>query len=393
MYNFNRTLSPKAEQRMFDLSKRMDEILSQPVVPGSDRKRIDGMLAEMANIRTSGETFEDRKHNEVFKRYLKGEAWSTLVSSTPELRAVGPDFLAGSATPSWTNGTEGGFLVPQQFAKSVATGLALVDPLLDPRVATVIMEPGFKLSPLQLPGWDLSTIAAVNVTETSQHNSDTAPGLDQKLLNKYTYRLSLGASLEWEEDQATFDTATDAMGKAFGIGFARGIGADLVNGDGSSAPQGVLTGAHDSGITTAAAGVLGLSDFTDIFFSVNAIYRNSPKCAWLMADATYKKVRNAKDSSNRPLFPIVDDKLMILGKPVYVCPSLPSTAGSKGIVFGDISYFYVHCTTLFLKRRLQLPGYVEYGKALYTGLMSVDSVVNDPTGGSMAPIVYATLHS
>ncbi len=381
-------LSPAAFQEMRVLSQRCDQILQQRNVTQSDRKKVDLLLAQMASIRDTGFGQTEAAHRDLFKKFLRGQNFESIEA---ELRSN--DFLAGNATVSYTDGSKGGFLVPQSFQRSVTEGLAAVDPLLDPKVANVIFSPDFRLQPLQLPGWDLSTIAAVQVAEAVQHNSDTTPGTEQKLLNKFTYRLSLGASLEWEQDQAAFDSAMATFGRAFGIGFARGIGADLVNGDGSSAPQGVLTGAANSGVTTAGAGVLALSDFTDIFFSVNKIYRDSERCAWLMNDATAKKVRNAKDSSNRPLFPLTDDKLVILGKPVYVCPSLPSAAGSKGIVFGDLSHFNVHATTLFLRRKTQLPGYVEYGKALYVGLMSVDAVLFDPTSGSLPPVVYATLHA
>jgi HK97 family phage major capsid protein len=381
-------LSPESREEIFTLSKRATDILSRSVVTIGDRKKVDLLLAQMASIRDTGFGQTEAAHRDIFKKYLRGQNFESLEA---EIRSN--DFLAGNATVSYTDGTKGGFLVPQSFQKSVTEGLAAVDPLLDPKVANVIFSPDFRLQPLQLPGWDLSTIAAVQVAEAAHHNSDVTPGVEQKLLNKFTYRVSLSASLEWEEDQAAFNSAMAVFGRAFGIGFARGIGADLVNGNGSTAPQGVLTGAANSGVTTAGAGVLALSDFTDIYFSVNKLYRESEKRAWLMSDATYKKVRNAKDSSNRPLFPLTDDKLVILGKPVYVCPSLPSAAGSKGIVFGDLSHFNVHATTLFLRRKTQVPGYVEYGKALYVGLMSVDAVLFDPTSGSLPPVVYATLHA
>jgi hypothetical protein len=47
---------------------------------------------------------------------------------------------------------------------------------------------------------------------------------------------------------------------------------------------------------------------------------------------------------------------------------------------------------LIINRAWQLPGYVEYGKALYTGIMRADATVFDPTGGSVPPLVTASLH-
>lgn len=381
-------ISPEAREELFKIHRRATDILGQSVVTASDRKKVDLLFAQMASIRDTGFGPTEAAHRDLFKKFLRGQNFAAIEA---EIRSN--DFLAGNATVSYTDGSKGGFLVPQTFQKSVSEGLATVDPLLDPKVANVIFSPDFRLQPLQIPGWDLSTIAAIQVAEAAQHNSDVTPGTEQKLLNHWTYRLSLGASTEWEEDQSAFEASTDAFGRAYGIGFARGIGSDLVNGNGTTAPQGVLTGAANSGVTTGAAGVLSLTDFTAIYFSINKIYRDSSRCAWLLNDATYKKVRNAVDGNGRPLFPLEDDKLVILGKPVYVCPSLPSAAGSKGIIFGDLSHFYVHATTLLLRRKTQVPGYIEYGKALYVGLMSVDSVLFDPTSGSLPPIVYATLHA
>lgn len=377
------TLSRKAEARLFELSRSLD--FARP------RKEVDIILGEMAHIRSTGRTNAEEAHFDVFKRYLRGE------NVEAELRSNN-DFLAGTESVSFSEGNVGGVLVPQQFQNAVSEGLAQVDPLLNPEVCSLIQEPDFRLRPLQLPGWDLSTIAAVQVDEGSQHNSDVVPGTTQKLLNKFTYRLSLGASLEWEDDQQAFDSALAAMGRAFGIGFARGIGFDLINGNGSSAPAGILSNLTAK-VTTLNNGKIVADDIHNVFFAVNRIYRASKKCAWLMNDAAYELVRKATDNQGRPLLSVKDDQEQLMGKPVYIAPSLPAYNPSlpeqypgSFCVFGDLSHFYVHATTMSLRRKLQVPGYIEYGKALYTGLLSVDAVLHDPTGGTLPPVIAAALH-
>jgi hypothetical protein len=57
------------------------------------------------------------------------------------------------------------------------------------------------------------------VNEASQRCSDVVPGTTQQLLNKYTYRLSLGASLEWEEEDH-LSSASACAGRA-AVSFAR----------------------------------------------------------------------------------------------------------------------------------------------------------------------------
>jgi HK97 family phage major capsid protein len=412
-----KNISPTAVLELRQLDKELQTLMTRPGLTRGDSKRADVIIARMAAIRDAGITDLDyhraqaealdleingsavrarEAHEQIFRMYLTGKSQSEIASAIAENR----DFQAGQATPSFTQGPSGGFLVPMSFQNNVAEGLAAVDPLLDPAVCNVVQESDFTLRPLQLPGWDLSGVAAVKVGEASQQGTSVAPGITQKLLNKWTYRFSLGASLEWEEDQRAFDSAMAAMGRAFGVGFSRGIGADLVLGDGSTAPQGILNGAADSGVTTANQGKLVLGDFTNVFYSVNKAYRESDKAAWLVNDAVAKMISNCVDDQHRPLFPVVDGVTQILGKPVYVAPSLPAYNASLGTqaagsfcVFGDLSHFTVHVSTMYLRRRLQVPGYIENGKALFTGLVMADSAVQDPTAGSLPPIVTARLHS
>ena len=410
-------MTPAAMREAYSLQTQATRIASQSVVTRSDAKKIDELLARIANLKQIGYSTDEMRqhlgtelakeiggselrareaHEQIFRMYVTGKPQNEIASAISENR----DFQAGQATPSFTQGPSGGFLVPMSFQKNVAEGLAAVDPLLDPAICNVVQESDFTLRPLQLPGWDLSGVAAVKVNEATQQGTSVAPGITQQLLNKWTYRFSLGASLEWEEDQRAFDSAMAAMGRAFGIGFSRGIGADLVLGDGSTGPAGIVTGAADSGVTTANQGKLVLGDFTDVFYSVNKAYRESDKAAWLVNDAVAKMISNCVDDQHRPLFPVVDGVTQILGKPVYVAPSLPAYNASLGTqaagsfcVFGDLSHFTVHVSTMYLRRRLQVPGYIENGKALFTGLVMADSAVQDPTAGSLPPIVTARLHS
>jgi HK97 family phage major capsid protein len=404
-------LSPNAMCEIRRLKGEIDTLLAKPNVTRADGKRADMLIAQISAIKEAGITdldamrarvdeigatisAEQRRaveaHEQIFRSFMTGAKDDDIKS---QIEQRGTDLLAGQQTISFTAGSQGGFLVPESFRKNVELGMAQADPLLDSNVATVIHEPSLALKPLQLPGWDLSTISASRVSEAVQHTADAVPQVNQDLLNAYAYRLSIGASMEFEQD--VFDSAMARLGEAFGVGFARGIGKDLVNGTGTSEPQGVLVGATNSNYTTTSGGSLVVDDFTSIFFAVNRIYRNAPKAAWLMADKTYQQVRQSVDSSGRPLISLVDDKEQILGKPVYICPSLARSTSIGGgfIVFGDLSHYVVHVSSMHLRRNLQTPGYIEYGKALYTGYMRADAVVNDPTGGAMPPIVYATVHA
>jgi HK97 family phage major capsid protein len=292
-------------------------------------------------------------------------------------------------------GNEGGYIVPQEFNDDVIHGMAQFDPLLDKDVVTLIESNDFSLKPFVIPGWDLSTFAANKVSETSGPTASTPPQVAGTLLNSFKYAAALPISIELEED--AFEPMMKIINDAYVIAFARGIGVDLAIGNGTTAPQGVLTGAGSSVYTTASPNALVLNDFENVYFKVNRIHRNAPKCAWLMSDSVYQLARKAVDTVGNPLLKVHKDKEMIMGKPVLVSPSLPAYNASIGAqagtfcVFGDLSHMFVRVSKMILHRSWQAQGYVEKGQALYSGYMRADAKVFDPTSGGTPPIVSASL--
>lgn len=412
-------ISPSALREISRLQSQADQLLAQRSVSRADAKKADLLISKIAGIRQLGlsslevrqqlaneigreigapevdfSSPEQRAHEQFFKQFISGVPDDVLQT---EARAT--LFQAGQETPIFSpnQGHGGGVLCPVSFNKSVFEAMAAVDPLLDSEIVSVEQEDGFRLPALTVPGWDLTDIAATIVAETSQHNTDTIPQISNNILGRFTYRAALTATMEYEQDAKVYGSTEAAMARAFAMAFARGVGADLVNGDGTAAPFGALTQAVNSGFTTANAGKVVLEDFTDLFFSVNKAYRESPKAAWLVSDATMKLIRNAKDSALRPLVDITADTPEILGKPVYVAPSMPSGAGQKVLLFGDLSKYLVHRSAMYLRRSIQAPGLVEYGKARFDALMIVDAVLNDPTeganSGALSPVKYSTQHA
>lgn len=373
------TRIPRALLEVRNAINEAEAITAKAEFTKRDEARIHVLLAKIAAVRAG-----DSAKSDFAKRWLM--AFMRGQQLPVETRVT--DMFAGTQSISYTEGGQGGYLVPQEIHDSIAVGLAQWDPLLDGDVVSLLPSDDFSLRPYTVPGWDLSTFAAAKINEGAQQNPQTVPTVSAALLNSYTYRATLDASLEFEED--TFQNTMDLMTLAFAIGFARGIGVDLAIGNGTSAPQGLVTGAANSGISTGSVSVATVTDIENIYFSVNRIYRNMPKCAWVFSDSYYEQIRKATDNAGRPLISVVKDKEMLMGKPVHVSPSLPTGSNAKGIIFGDLGYFYVRTSAMIMQRALQAAGYVEKGKALYPGLMRADAKVFDPTGGTTPPIVYAT---
>jgi HK97 family phage major capsid protein len=348
-------------------------------------QRMNFLLAKIKALQALPSTAaQSSECRDWFRNVLAGKEYRTMQEGQPAPGTLG-----------YVTGNEGGYLVPQEFNDDVIHGMAQFDPLLDKDVVTLIESKDFSLKPFVIPGWDLSTFAATKVSETSGPTASTPPLVAGKLLNSYKYAAALPISIELEED--AFEPMMKIMNDAYVIAFARGIGVDLAIGNGTTAPQGVLTGAGASVYTTASSTALVLNDFESVYFQVNRIHRNAPKCAWLMSDSVYQMARKAVDTVGNPLLKVHKDKEMIMGKPVLVSPSLPAYNASIGAqagtfcVFGDLSHMFVRVSKMILHRSWQAQGYVEKGQALYSGYMRADAKVFDPTSGGTPPIVSASL--
>jgi len=263
-------ISPAALREISTLQHDADNILSKRAVTRADQKRADLIVSRIATIRSAGissdeqrqhlgnkilaesglqpvdfssETPEQRAHQQLFRRFLKGDPDSMIIDGANELRSS-TTLLAGSETPIFTTGPQGGFIVPTTFASVVAEARAAVDPLFSADVCSLIQEDSFKLPQVLIPGWDLTTAIATKNTEGTQHAPDVVPPINGTLTGRHRYALRLAGSFEFENDSRAYGSAESALARAIGVGFARGVGQDLVTGaGGATAPQGALTGA------------------------------------------------------------------------------------------------------------------------------------------------------
>lgn len=106
-----------------------------------------------------------------------------------------------------------------------------------------------------------------------------------------------------------------------------------------------VTGPVGTTVTLGAQSTVGMGSdlLVDLFHSVLPEYRST--AAFLMADPTAAIVRKLKASTGEPVWQpalTAGDPDMILGKPVFIDPNLPSpAANAKSIYFGDWSALQV----------------------------------------------------
>jgi HK97 family phage major capsid protein len=194
--------------------------------------------------------------------------------------------------------TEPNSFVPSAYFRELMLGVAQYTPLFDKNTIRLIELDNSR--PMTVPALDLSLVTAQVIGQGQDLAPTVNPVAGSMSLGQFTYRSNpIAASLELEMD--SFESISEIMTQAFTVGMARGIGADMINGDGSTAPLGLLNAAGDSGVTTQTTGVISADDIKAIYFSLNRAYRVSPKCAWIMNETLYKNILGLVDSTGRPL--------------------------------------------------------------------------------------------
>jgi len=109
-----------------------------------------------------------------------------------------------------------------------------------------------------------------------------------------------------------------------------------------------------------------------------------------MNDGVYKLLRQATDNSGRPLIDSERDDERLLGKPVYISPSLATAFTSLGItgctVFGDLGSVKVRLSRPQIRRSVEVgQADITRGEALYIARARADCVYFDPSAGAKPP--------
>ena len=281
-------------------------------------------------------------------KYGPVEAPAAAVEPTTEdeLRALGRGEIRSVVVPAerrdLTKGTAtaGGNTVPTSFFGQVWEHMIESSAILQAGATVINTASGENL---EIPVTTAHSSGALITEGSTLTESD--PAFAKRTLGAYKYGLSIQVSSE-----LVADTGFDLLGylaRQAGRAVGNALGADLVTGNASSKPSGIVQTASTgvTGATTSASGTFTADELIDLYHSVIAPYRSSTSCAWIMRDATLARVRKLKDSQNQYLWQPslqVGAPDILLGKPVYTDPNVAAVATSaKSVIFGDISTYYV----------------------------------------------------
>ncbi len=304
-----------------------------------------------------------------------------------------------------------GFFVPTEFFPHVFTAMKSHDALFDPENVTFISSTNGR--PLPVPTYDDTENVAQVISESGSQNSVDIDATSQAILGAYSYSTPrFVCSLEAFDDIEGGVNILD-MFKAFSADrLARGIGADLVTGNGTGKTLGLLPSIENLGVTpvtaqgsavndgsaSTGANSLGSADFTAALGALDRAYFG-PRTAWLMNQQTLSTVSGQLDKYGNilNLVKYVDGEPTIFGVPVKICPSMDSIGASKvPVVLGDLSYW---ATRLIvddfsgIKVYREAPGLIEQGNVGFRTFVRAHGALLYSGSATQSPFQFVRNHS
>lgn len=288
-----------------------------------------------------------------------------------------------------STGAGGGDFVPASFRQELGVAMKAYDALFDSEVCMYFETA--RGSPCGLPYIDDTASAAAIVGEGSVSSEVDPTPAGVVLPAAPTWRSGLvKVSTELLADTAF--PVSSFLASAFGIRFARGIGASLVTTLLSAAKLGA-TATGDANKTGAnASNSIGYGDLLGLRTSVNPAYRATPKTCWVMNDNTLSALDGLCDKQGHPIIDADDrdanGRRLLLGWPVAVSPSMPDIgAGATPIAFGALAYFILRTVPQVTTIQVFTERFAEYGQVAFESRFRCNAGLL-AAGGSDAPVKY-----
>jgi HK97 family phage major capsid protein len=266
------------------------------------------------------------------------------------------DMVEGVATSRIGTYTGLGYFVPTDYMPTLFSALGAHDVLFNEDDCTVIKSTNGR--PLNVPTLgDIEVVAGI-VGEAGSQSSVDFSATGQSTVGVYTYNSKrIVVSLEAFQDASEALSILDIAKATFASRLARGIGADLLAGDGVNKPKGLLTALSNLGVvpviaqgssvndgsTSTAANSIGSADFANTLAALDTAYLSSPKTAWILNRKTLGFVNALTDKMGHPLNLVQYDANLqpyIMGVPVKISPSMPNIGPSTTpVILADLRYW------------------------------------------------------
>lgn len=276
----------------------------------------------------------------------------------------------------------GGYTVPDEMMRAIEVSMLTFGNVRG--VSTVISTTTGADLPIPTTN-DTGNVGAILAENTQASPQDLT--FAQLVLQAYKYSSKLVlVSVELMQDSSVSLPAF--LGERLGERIARITNQHFTTGTGSAQPNGIVTAAGNSGLTTASNTAITWTEMMTLKHSVDPAYRVGG--AWMMDDAIVKILKTQLDSTNRPLWmdSLVPGAPMTYdGDPIVVNNDMATGSAAKAVIYGNFSKYIVRevagVTLLRLDER-----YADYHQVGFLAFARYDGDLLD---AGTDPVRYLTL--
>jgi HK97 family phage major capsid protein len=241
-----------------------------------------------------------------------------------------------------TTTTAGGFTIPEGFSNELEVAMAEWGGM---REISRIYKTATG-NPVPWPSTNDTDKVAYLIAESGNLTTNAEDAVFAQAFTLQAYKYTSG--LVQITNEIIQDSAFDFMQVMKDL-FARRMGAGLnaayTTADGSAKPQGVFTGATNSGISGVAAAGITRDNLVDLKHSVDPAYRRTAR--FMFNDTTLKLIKKLTvgTSDDRPLWQAgiaVGEPDTIDGSPYTINQDVADVgASAKSVMYGDFSKFII----------------------------------------------------
>jgi HK97 family phage major capsid protein len=371
----------------------------------------DVQLAQLNELEERGGFRRTTLENSAQREIRAKAQFLKLMSTAKDSRELRTAETEGSVISQIGTFSSLGHFVPTGFSKQTFAAMAQHDALFDADKCTVIYSDDAK--PYPIPVFDDLSNEAVQITEAQTQATGSQVDLGNPghvLLGAYSYITPVhyfSQEVYQDAGDGAGAGAYDLFARFAGDRMARGIGKVLVTGGGTTTTLGLIPALQAAGVNgTVASGSagntggvetgatsIGSADVAELYFSVNAAYRQSPKAAFMCADSTLQYLCKIVDKMGHPIVNLSTGLPLLMGKPVHVSPSVPALGSSNiCMLFGDLSFWNTRLVGGYVQTFKETR--VEQGLVGLQYVMRADGVLafNSPTAAN-SPISFLQNHS
>lgn len=325
----------------------------------------DQRLAQRANLAGNAITLQMRHEDGVPK---------TLEDIN---RIYRPEQRAQSLTDA-----AGGYTVPDEMMRAIEVSMLTFGNVRN--VSTVITTATGADLPIPTVN-DTGNVGVILAENTQIAQQDMT--FAQLVLNAYKYS-SKGILVSAELMQDSSVNLPAFIGERLGERIARITNQHFTTGTGTGQPNGIVTAAGDSSITTASNTAITWTELMGLKHAVDPAYRIGG--AWMCDDGIVKLMKTMLDSTNRPIWQqsiVPGQPASLDGDPVVVNNDMATGSAAKALIYGNFAKYLVRQVRAITVLRLD-ERYADYHQ---TGFLAFARFDGDLLDAGTDPVKYLTL--